>query len=78
MADNNIGGGEGIANHSSHLILYFYHILTHSNQSPHRWIRGNTLVEFEANRANGFLGNQISDRITDKKKDRDLSNYSMM
>ena len=28
------------------------------------------MVEFEANRANGVLGNRNSDRITDRQKDR--------
>ena len=55
--------------HKSHLILYVYHILTNSNQSAHLRVRGNTLVEFEANRANGFRANRETDRKTDRRKD---------
>ena len=84
IADNNRRSDH----HSSHLILKVEYILTNSNQNAHRRFRGNTLVEFEPNRANGFLGNQISEhnlgtdrrteRQTEGADDRDFRNYSMM
>ena len=35
----------------------------------HRRVPSNTLVGFEVNRANGFRGNRISDRRTDRQTD---------
>ena len=71
MADNNIGGGEGIANTTrSRLILEFDHIRTNSNHTAHRRVQGNTLAEFEANRANGFRANRVTDRQTDRRTER--------
>ena len=52
--------------------------LGNSNHTAHRRVRGNTLVEFEANRANGFRANRETDRNTDRQTDRDLPNYSMI
>ena len=50
--------------------------------TAHRWFRVNTMVEFEPNRAYGFLGNRISDDNlgTEGRKegqtDREMLNYS--
>ena len=74
IADNNIGGGECIANTTrSRLILEFDHIRTNSNHTAHCRGRGKALAKFEANHAN-----RETDRQTERQTDRDLRNYSMM
>ena len=61
IADNNRRN----KHHSSHLIVKVEYIRTNSKDTAHRWFRVNTLVEFEPNRANGFLGNRNSESTTE-------------
>ena len=71
---------EGIANttQKSFNSIILPHPYKLKNHTAHRRVRSNTLAEFEANRANGFRANRVSDRQKDGKTDKDLPNYSMM
>ena len=44
------------------------YIRTKSKHTAHRRFWGNTLVEIEPNRANGFLGNRISEQTWGQKE----------